>query len=299
MPNVTVIIPVYNTAEYVCEAIDSVLAQTLPDIEVIAVDDGSTDGSAALLQSYGDRITVITKANGGQAAARNDALAVAHGDYICFLDSDDTLQPNTLERCHALCERDQLDFVFFDARSFGPGADSESGWQDYHRAAHYPGIRRGPSTMQAMLHDGRYRCSVCMSLFRTAFLQRIGARFYPGIIHEDELFSALVYFRAERIEAIDAEFYNRRVRGESTMTKRFSRRNVDGYLTVIREAAAYVDGSETRQAYRLLVQSILLSLMHNGWCLPAKEKRRIIACLLRHPYAFRLRPFAILLLKKG
>ena len=179
-PAVSVIIPVYNTAEYLREALDSVLGQTLKDIEIIAVNDGSTDGSDAILQEYSDRITVISKQNAGQAAARNDALRIARGEFIFFMDSDDMIRPETLERCLDLCRRDNLDFAFFDAASFGAEC-----WQDYHRAAHYPGVLSGPETMAQMLSDGRYRCSVCMSLFRAESIR--GIEFYSGIIHEDEL----------------------------------------------------------------------------------------------------------------
>ena len=293
-PSVSVIIPVYNTAEFLREALDSVLDQTLKDIEIIAVNDGSTDGCAAILDEYSDRVTVITKQNAGQAAARNDALRIARGEFIFFMDSDDMIRPETLERCLDLCVRDNLDFAFFDATSFG--AESTGvGWQDYHRAAYYPGVLSGPETMARMLADGRYRCSVCMSVFRACFIK--GIEFHSGIIHEDELYSARVYFKAQRIEGIPEEFYLRRLRTDSTMTRRFSKRNVDGYLTVVREAPGYALTPSSKKACRALVSSIFLSLMHNGWCLPFGQKMRIVGSLAAHPYAFRFKPFCVLLLK--
>ncbi len=296
---VSVIIPVYNTGEYLREAIDSVLAQTLDSVETIVVDDGSTDDSAGIIAEYGDRVTVISKKNAGQAAARNDALKIAGGRYIYFMDSDDWIDPDTLERCYDLCERDNLDFCFFDAVSFGE-EETGSGWQDYHRAAYYLGIRVGYEAMSEMLKDGKYRCSVCMSLFKTAFLNKFGIRFKPGIIHEDELFSAQVYFNANRIESLDAEFYHRRLRGESTMTKKFSKRNVDGYMTVIDGCFEYVRNVApgARKACRQLVSTILLSMMQNGYRLPFREKMRIAGTVIRHPYSFKFRPFCILLLKR-
>lgn len=295
---VSVIIPVYNTGEYLKEAIDSILSQTLDGIEIIAVNDGSTDNSAEILDGYGDRITVITKKNAGQAAARNDALKIAGGRYIYFMDSDDWIDADTLERCYELCERDNLDFCFFDGVSFGE-EETGSGWQDYHRAALYGGIRKGHEAMAEMLKDGRYRCTVCMSLFRMSFLQKYGIRFRAGIIHEDELFSAQVYFNANRIESLNAEFYHRRLRGESTMTRKFSKRNVDGYMTVIAGCLEYVRtvAPEARKACRRLVSTILLSMMQNGYSLPAAEKMRVVGAVIRHPYSFRFRPFCILLLK--
>jgi GT2 family glycosyltransferase len=97
MPNVSVIIPTYNRAHLVDEAIDSVLAQTYRDHEIIVVDDGSTDDTQQVLQSYGDAIRLVTRRNGGSCAARNTGLEQAQGDYIAFLDSDDLFLPGKLE----------------------------------------------------------------------------------------------------------------------------------------------------------------------------------------------------------
>lgn len=98
MPLVSVIIPAFNAERYIREAIDSVLAQTHRDLEVIVVDDSSTDGTPALLQAYGDRIHVIRKRNGGAAAARNAGANAARGEWLAFLDADDVWEPAKLER---------------------------------------------------------------------------------------------------------------------------------------------------------------------------------------------------------
>jgi glycosyltransferase involved in cell wall biosynthesis len=95
---ISVVIPTYNHAAYLREAIDSALAQTLPPLEVIVVDDGSTDDTAAVLRCYGDRIRTIRQANAGVAAARNAGVAAVIGDYIAFLDSDDVWALDKLER---------------------------------------------------------------------------------------------------------------------------------------------------------------------------------------------------------
>ena len=93
----TVIIPAYNAEKYLPQCLDSVIGQTLKDIEVICVDDGSTDGSASVLQAYAQkdsRISVLTQGNSGQSAARNRALEKAKGAYVQFLDADDWLDPD-------------------------------------------------------------------------------------------------------------------------------------------------------------------------------------------------------------
>ena len=93
LPRVSVVIPCFNQAQYVRVAIDSALAQTYPDVEVVVMDDGSTDDTPAVLASYGDRIRTIRQVNAGLSAARNAAIAHSTGAFVVLLDSDDALLP--------------------------------------------------------------------------------------------------------------------------------------------------------------------------------------------------------------
>ena len=112
MPKVSVIIPVYNTEAYLTECIESVLTQTLQDIEIICIDDGSTDHSIEILSHYAqkdNRIKIIQQANQGAGACRNKGLEVASGETIYFLDSDDLLVPTALEKMYKQLEKTQAD----------------------------------------------------------------------------------------------------------------------------------------------------------------------------------------------
>lgn len=95
---VSIVIRNYNYEEYVGDAVDSALAQSYPHVEVVVVDDGSTDGSRKLLRSYGDRIRLVTQPNGGEGAAANAGFAISRGDIVIFLDSDDVLMPDCAAR---------------------------------------------------------------------------------------------------------------------------------------------------------------------------------------------------------
>ena len=97
-PLVSAIIPNYNYAKYLSDSIESVLAQTYPNVEIIVVDDGSGDDSKAVIDSYGDKITAIYQKNQGVSAARNNGVAAAKGVYLAFLDADDIWLPTKLER---------------------------------------------------------------------------------------------------------------------------------------------------------------------------------------------------------
>lgn len=120
-PAVSVVIPAYNAAWYVGKAIDSVLAQDFTDRELIVVDDGSTDGTAAVLAAYGDALRVVRKPNGGMSSARNAGIAQARGEFIAFLDADDWWLPGKLSRQVALMRaRPALGFTSTAARVEDP-----------------------------------------------------------------------------------------------------------------------------------------------------------------------------------
>jgi glycosyltransferase involved in cell wall biosynthesis len=110
---VSVLIGVYNCENYLAEAIDSVLAQTYSPIELIVVDDGSTDGTRKVAEAYGPRLHYAFQERGGMGAGRNHAVSLAKGDYFAFLDADDRFRPEKIERQMAVFERDpSVDAVF-------------------------------------------------------------------------------------------------------------------------------------------------------------------------------------------
>jgi glycosyltransferase involved in cell wall biosynthesis len=111
-PSVSVVIPTYNRAHSIARAIDSVLAQTFPNIELIVVDDGSHDETAAVLARYGDRICLIRQENRGVSSARNRGIRAAHGNWIAFLDSDDEWRPTKIALQVACLEKKAMKVCF-------------------------------------------------------------------------------------------------------------------------------------------------------------------------------------------
>jgi glycosyltransferase involved in cell wall biosynthesis len=116
---VSVVITAYNTERYVAEAVESVLGQTVPPGEIIVIDDGSTDGTAAVLEQFDGRIRYVYQTNQGQAAALNNGVALAQGEFLAFLDSDDYWTPTKLEaQLEAFHADPSLDLVFGNTRQF-------------------------------------------------------------------------------------------------------------------------------------------------------------------------------------
>lgn len=303
-PKVSVVIPVYNTEAYVEQTLRSIMGQTLRDIELIVINDGSTDGSLSALEriATGDRrIRLYTQPNKGLSETRNAGIDRARGEFIYFMDSDDLLEPDALERCYERCQSDRLDFVFFDAESFGAAA-SDAAWFDYRRAKYFgTEVCDGTALLRRMLALHCYRASACLSFIRTAYLRGLGLRFYPGILHEDELFTPQLYLGASRAGGIERSFFKRRVHGNSIMGRGFSRRNLEGYTTVLRELnrfAAQRDACQ-RQLIRTLTTQILRPVMCNAWALPAGARWKLAWNALRHyPGSIDGRALATLLFKK-
>jgi hypothetical protein len=128
IPTVSVVIPCYEQAHFLPDAVNSVIAQTFRDWEIVIVDDGSPDATAdvatALAYEFGDRVRLVRRSNGGLAAARNEGICAARGRYVLPLDADDTLDPTMLERCVAALEDNtSLAIVYSDLQQFGEGTD--------------------------------------------------------------------------------------------------------------------------------------------------------------------------------
>lgn len=120
MPMVSIIMPVYNVEKYIRGSIDSVLAQTYTDFELIIVDDGSPDYSPQICDEYAsknNRIRVIHKLNGGLSSARNTGVDHANGKYILFIDSDDTIEPDLLEKVVPVAEKENADVTIFGIKT--------------------------------------------------------------------------------------------------------------------------------------------------------------------------------------
>ncbi len=251
MPKVSVVVPVFNSERYLPECLDSVLSQSLRDIEVVCVDDGSTDASPAIATEYArgdDRITVLSQENRGPGAARNVGVASAHGDYLCFLDSDDRLQLSALEELWSRASSDDLDILYFDATPFcedGDLAEQFARFESYYRRSReYPGVFTGRQMMAAMCEHRDYRPAACFQFLNSGYYRSSGLSFPEDIIHEDNLFTFFAAQKAERTAYVPATYYQRRVRSESIMTTERGEVNFTGFLTSYVEMLRYVVGEE-------------------------------------------------------
>ncbi|MFT4108172.1 glycosyltransferase family 2 protein [Propionicimonas sp.] len=225
VPDVSVIIPVHNTAPWLQECLDGVRRQTGLGIEVICVDDGSSDSCPDILEqaAAGDpRIHVIHQQNAGLSAARNRGLVDASGRYVCFLDSDDYWGIDGLAALVAAADEALADVVLFDADTVAePGVDARTvqnyrGY--YHRSRSYAEVVPGPELMARMKMAGDYRVQACLYVVRRAFAEQQRLRFVPGLPREDNLFTFELLLRAARATHRQTPLYVRRLRPGSLIT---------------------------------------------------------------------------------
>ncbi len=219
-PLITVIVPVYNTADYLRQCLDSACAQTHKNLEIICVDDGSTDNSLALLHEYEQkdkRITVLTANHGGAAAARNRALDIAHGEWVIGLDSDDWLEPDAYERALANAQED-VDIIFFSAvnecEEEGPHWEKVlAGYDKYYR---HPYTGKVPSSPDLIAHT---IVSPCLALRRRSLIEKYHLRYMEGHIYEDEDFHFHFMAHVSHAMFCHDKLYHRRLHASSVMQK--------------------------------------------------------------------------------
>ena len=202
MPAVSVIIPMYNVRPYIEDCLLSLKRQTFGDFEALCVDDGSTDGTLeAARKAVGDdaRFSFLSQANAGQSAARNAGIARATGKYIVFLDSDDYYEDRALQTLFERAERDELDDLFFSARTAYEDAKARARYRDdYDDREGIDGVMTGRQLMARFAELDSFCVSPALQFVRRDFLEESGIRFYEGIVHEDNLFTCLMLAAAPR-----------------------------------------------------------------------------------------------------
>lgn len=259
---VSVIIPAYNVEKYLEECLVSIINQTLKDIEIIIINDGSTDKTLDVIELYkkkDDRIIVFDKENEGQSVARNIGLSLSRGEYIYFMDSDDYIEKDTLELCYKKSIDEDLDFVLFDSDVFFETKELEKKYQNYKKNREKKlsnQILVGTEVLKKLYKTKKYGASVCVTFIKKKYLDKNNLKFYPKIIHEDELFTFLLFYKAKKVNYIEKKFFKRRLRDNSTMTQKKSEKNTKGYL-VVAEELCKLKSTEEYENKKILINKML------------------------------------------
>lgn len=248
---ISVIVPVYNVEPYLEECLHSLEKQTFSDIEVILVNDGSTDGSVAILQNYVERDTrfvYFEQPNQGLSAARNTGMLNATGDYIAFVDSDDWLSLTALQELHDIASLFNADIVAGNVMAVHSDRTIASWGRRGQDLLPVATPIRGVDYFSMVMEKRCYVMMVYNYLYKRAFLQNWNFRF-EQVIHEDELWTPQILIAASTVVVADADFYYYRQRINSLTTTCNNELRVTSLLTIINKLLLYVKEELTGEKY--------------------------------------------------
>lgn len=211
----SVIIPVYNVENYLNECLDSVTSQTLDDMEIICIDDGSTDNSPDILKEYSKkdkRIKIITKENGGQATARNLGIKEAQGEYIAFVDSDDFIEPTMFEKLYTKAKDNNLDIAMCKIATYDNQTEEIKDNVWYYMLGVFRDFEKDIFNHK---DTKEFTCHIAVTpynkIYKTTLLKENNILFPEGLIFEDEKFFYDTYLRAKRVSIVDEFLYYYRI----------------------------------------------------------------------------------------
>lgn len=239
MTNISIIIPIYNVEEYLAKCLDSVLVDNEFTGQVICVNDGSTDGSLSILEQYAHKypnIEIISQPNAGLSAARNTGLRAAKGEYVLFLDSDDWLFPDVIQKMTE--QIDGEDVLYFNARKYNETTqiyDSDCAIEEVKKM-------KGQSYFATIYGRLRNVSCVCVwgGVYNRRFLMQNNLWNEPGIYHEDNYFTPQVLLAAENVSSVNEYVYAYRIR-EGSITAHVTKKHIKDLLYIARNLYATYD----------------------------------------------------------
>jgi len=256
-PKLSVVIPTYNVEDYVQEAVDSVLAQTAPVHEIIIVDDGSTDRSGQIVdQLYGGipNVRILHTKNCGLGEARNNGVAVATGDFIYYLDSDDVLDPNFVQSFYDVHSRHpEIDLFCFSTFSFtGPAENAANSVVARYNLGFEGTFPSGEDAFNALFRRRTFYALAWLYIHRRSVSRDNGIRFLP-ILHEDLEYTPRLFMKSGLTYLSSRDLYFWRIRQNSISFSKRTERYVFGYLRAMEAVQGLIDSAGLKpETYRNL-----------------------------------------------
>ena len=280
-PLISISVPVYNAEKYLRQCLDSLVNQTLKDIEIVIVNDGSTDSSEAICREYAEkdsRIALICKENGGLASARLAALNASKGQYFCACDSDDWAEPNMYEKLYQKAVESNADIVMSDYWSEYPNKKVE---------CHY---EYDIKTRQDLLDDalnGKLPCMVWNKIFKRDLFEKFSISWEPGInLGEDFLLMLKMLQHPVKIEYVKIPLYHyRREFGGSSYTNNISMDTFKQSLYIRHWAMNHIDCNKYENAiFRLWVSLAFTGLRVESGMTSEYYKKTIMTNIPYHGF---------------
>ncbi len=226
MPEISVIVPVYRVEPYLRQCVDSILSQTFTDFELILVDDGSPDNCGAICDEYAlkdSRVRVIHKQNGGLSDARNAGIDMAKGEFLTFIDSDDLVAPEYLNRLYRSIKSSAAEISICNMLPFKDGSSPQIEEQNSNDSKRIISGRDACLSIYRM--DGTVPIMAWGKLYKSSLFN--GIRYPVGLIHEDDATTPKLFYLANKIAQIGDKLYLYRSRADSIMSQPFSAKRFD------------------------------------------------------------------------
>lgn len=283
---VSIIIPMYNVEKYLNECLQSVINQTFRNLEIICIDDASTDKTLMIANSIAksdSRICILkNECNKGLSYTRNRGMDIAKGKYIYFLDSDDMVTENAIQELWSEAENKQLDVIFFDGYVIFEDKGLADRFRDYrtHHLGEYNPIMDGLEAFNAMIKNGEWSVNVPREFWKRNFLREHNIRFENGMVHEDELFSTLAIMQVQRCSVMKNQYFIRRFRENSIMTSKKSQANMNGYFKCMSKVIEYlswheydIENNAALNIYLNKIKSAIINYLseHNDWTIEVQS----------------------------
>ena len=250
---VSLIIPIYNTEKYLRECLDSAIDQNMEELEIICVNDGSTDGSQKILDEYSakdSRIHIIVQENQGLSCARNTGMRYAMGEYICFLDSDDMIKANAIAEMYKYASGKRLDILCYDAECIYENEllkKMEYKDEYYIKQKSYGGPMTGKEMFCHMIEKDDFCDAAWLMFIRKEWIDSKNIYFVPRLIHEDCIFTFQCYMEAHKMEHIKKDYIKYRIRENSIMTSKASYGSMKGRLFCYTKILEYLLNNDLSQ----------------------------------------------------
>lgn len=258
MVKISVIVPVYNVEKYLSECLNSILAQTFNDFEVICVNDGSTDRSSEILLQYAKkdkRIKVITQKNQGLSMARNNGLKEAGGEYVYFMDSDDAIHPQCLEIAYSLAEKQQADLICFSYIKMKEKT-SDVGAFDISKL-------KSKTTCSPLQYcfgkKYKIRFNVCTKFYRRKLLN--GLEFIPQIHFEDYPHTFAVMARKPKTVIADIPLYFYRINEASISHQKNNPQQIKDYHAGLDFVYAVYSPEALKNEFKLIRRKLVPNIL--------------------------------------
>ena len=294
---VSIVVPVFNTEKFLDQCLASIANQTYQNIEVICINDGSTDFSPEILRSFCEndgRFFLVETANKGLSQARNEGIKRCNGYWLLFVDSDDVLVNNAVERlvCHG--KTDTFDIIFFRSHPLNiTGEVSVKATQFSNNPSALPAkedFSSGLDLLASFVETNKWEPSACLQLLRLGFIRESGLGFAPGILHEDNLFTLQALMFAGRMSVVSETLYLTRPNPDSITRVAKTAHHVLGLLYSHSRGNEIFAGFETLSSrHRAGIENALEHIIHQARKtlrgIPRahrREERRIIASFIHH-----------------